>query len=111
MGFPDPLQIRRPTVAELGFPDDLLMNNDENSLALDGCPCIGKSELNGVRMSTLYAAMDEDLVPLVRPTKSGFEASTADGRLLGPFNPLLYSPMVEPGFSGIPERRTQTSLP
>ena len=70
------------------------MNNDQDSLG-GRLPLLGKSELDGAQ-STLYEAMNKEMVPWAK--KSGFKASTEDGRLLGPFNPLLYSPMVGQGF-------------
>lgn len=38
----------------------------------------------------IHARMMAEQVPWA--TQSGFEAATADGRLLGPFNALLYAP-------------------
>ncbi len=70
------------------------MNDQEDSLG-GRLPLLGKTELNGAQ-STLYEAMDKEMVPWAK--KSGFRASTEDGRLIGPFNPLLYSPMLGQGF-------------
>ena len=71
-----------------------IMNDQDPSLG-GRLPLLGKSELDGAQ-STLYDAMDKDLVPWAK--QSGFQAITEDGRLLGPFNPLLYSPMLGQGF-------------
>ncbi len=70
------------------------MNNPEDSLG-GRLPLLGKTELDGAQ-STLYKAMEKDLLPWAK--KSGFRAATEDGRLLGPFNPLLYNPMIGQGF-------------
>ena len=84
-----------------------MTNHDENSLG-GRLPLLGKSELSGAQ-STLYEAMNKDLIPWAR--KSGFKASTEDGRLLGPFNPLLYSPMIGQGFMEyLGAERKHTSL-
>ena len=84
------------------------MTNDDEDFLGGRLPLRGKSELSGAQ-STLYEAMDKDLIPWAR--KSGFKASTGDGRLLGPFNPLLYSPMVGQGFlEYLSAERKHTSL-
>ncbi len=44
----------------------------------------------------LYNQIDETLIPWA--AKAGFEGKTEDGRLIGPFNPLLYSPEIATGF-------------
>ena len=41
--------------------------------------------------------MNQEMVPWAK--KSGFQAIDAEGRLIGPFNPLLYSPMIGQGFA------------
>ena len=84
-----------------------MTNQDEDSLG-GRLPLLGKSELSGAQ-STLYEAMDKDLIPWAK--KSGFKASTGNGRLLGPFNPLLYSPMIGQGFlEYLSAERKHTSL-
>ncbi len=70
------------------------MNDTENSLG-GRLPLLGKTELDGAQV-TLYEAMNKEMVPWAK--KSGFKAITEEGRLLGPFNPLLYSPMIGQGF-------------
>ena len=83
------------------------MNDDKNSLG-GRLPLLGKSELDGAQ-SSLYEAMNKEMVPWAK--KSGFKASTDDGRLLGPFNPLLYNPMVGQGFMEyLGAERKHTSL-
>ena len=57
----------------------------------------------------LYEALDGEMVPWAK--KSGFEATTGDGRLIGPFNPLLYSPQIGQGFvEYLSAERESTSL-
>ncbi len=93
---------RRPLAA-----DSVRMNNDDSSLG-GRLPLLAESELSGAQ-STLYEAMNKDLIPWAK--KSGFQASTADGRLLGPFNPLLFSPSVGQGFlEYLAAERKHTSL-
>lgn len=83
------------------------MTSNEDSLG-GRLPLLGKSELDGPQ-SKLYDAMDKDLVPWAK--KSGFQAAAEDGRLLGPFNSLLYSPMLSQGFlEYLSAERKHTSL-
>ena len=83
------------------------MTTNEDSLG-GRLPLLGKSELDGSQ-SKLYDAMDKDLIPWAK--KSGFQAATADGRLLGPFNPLLYSPKLGQGMlEYLSAEREHTSL-
>lgn len=84
-----------------------MMNKQEDSLS-GRLPLLGKSELDGAQ-SALYDAMEKELLPWAK--KSGFKAATEDGRLLGPFNPLLYSPMLGQGFlEYLGAERKHTSL-
>ncbi len=76
------------------FYHDPTMNDQENSLG-GRLPLLGKTELDGAQ-STLYETMNKEMVLWAK--KSGFQASTEDDRLIGPFNPLLYSPMLGQGF-------------
>lgn len=41
----------------------------------------------------LYDQIDQTLIPWSR--KAGFLGKTEEGRLLGPFNPFLYSPDID----------------
>ena len=43
----------------------------------------------------LHAAITDKLVSWAK--ESGFQADTSDGSLIGPFNPMLYSPRVSQG--------------
>ena len=57
----------------------------------------------------LYATLDADLIPWAK--KSAFTAATADGRVVGPFNPLLYSPRLGRAFvEYLAAERQHTSL-
>ena len=57
----------------------------------------------------LYDAIMERMVPWAQ--ESGFQAATGDGRLLGPFNPMLYSPMLgQASLAGVEAEREHTSL-
>ena len=57
----------------------------------------------------LYEILAEGMVPWAK--KSGFQATTGDGRLIGPFNPLLYSPRIGQGFMEyLSAERERTSL-
>jgi 4-carboxymuconolactone decarboxylase len=41
-----------------------------------------------------------------------FQSKTEDGRLIGPFNPMLYSPAISPGFLDVTDAEAkETSLP
>ena len=58
----------------------------------------------------LYDHLRGDLVPWAN--KSGFRADTPDGRLIGPFNPLLVSPKLGTAFVDyLAAERSGTSLP
>ena len=57
----------------------------------------------------LHDAIMERMVPWAE--ESGFQAATGDGRLLGPFNPMLYSPMLgQASLEGVEAERQHTSL-
>ena len=72
----------------------MTMNDQDDSLG-GRLPLLGKSELDGAQ-SKLYDAMDKDMIAWAK--KSGFQATTEDSRMIGPFNPLLYSPMLGQGY-------------
>ena len=44
----------------------------------------------------LYDLLDAQFIPWA--TRNGFEGKTPDGELIGPFNPLLYSPQLNMGY-------------
>ena len=44
----------------------------------------------------LYDLLDAQFIPWA--TGNGFEGKTPDGELIGPFNPLLYSPQLNMGY-------------
>ena len=57
----------------------------------------------------LHDAIMERMVPWAE--ESGFQAATGDGKLLGPFNPMLYSPMLgQASLEGVEAERQHTSL-
>ena len=57
----------------------------------------------------LHDAITERMVPWAK--ESGFQAVTEDGSLLGPFNPMLYSPMLgQASLEGVEAERQHTSL-
>ena len=65
--------------------------SDETQTGSDRLPLLMPGDLNS-EQKKVYDRMMTDQVPWA--TKSGFEAATPDGRLLGPFNALLYAPEV-----------------
>ena len=65
--------------------------SDETQTGSDRLPLLRPDALNP-EQKKVYDRMMTEQVPWA--TKSGFEAATPDGRLLGPFNALLYAPEV-----------------
>ena len=57
-------------------------------------PLIDPQTLEGDQKK-LYEQMDSTLIPWA--AKNGFKGKAEDGKLIGPFNPYLYSP-ITPGF-------------
>ena len=57
----------------------------------DRLPLLTPDKLN-LTQKQLYDRMEQKQVPWA--AKAGFQAETVDGRLLGPFNALLYAPEV-----------------
>ena len=71
-------------------------------------PLLAPDDLT-VDQRKLYAHFSRTLLPWAE--QSGFTAATADGRVIGPFNPLLYSPTVGEGFAAyLAAERAHTSL-
>jgi 4-carboxymuconolactone decarboxylase len=58
-------------------------------------PLINPRTLTGDRRD-LYETMRSTLIPWAE--SNGFQGMTDDGRLVGPFNPYLYSTGITPGF-------------
>ncbi len=56
---------------------------------------LSPSELSAEQKRT-YELIDTDFVPWAE--KSGFQSKTSDGRLIGPFNTVLYSPAIGAAF-------------
>lgn len=52
----------------------------------------------------LYHALVDKMVGWAN--KSGFRADTADGRLIGPFNPMLFSPLISQATLDLTEAET-----
>ena len=65
--------------------------SDETQKNDDRLPLLAPDTLDKAQKK-VYDRMMTDQIPWA--TKSGFEAATPDGRLLGPFNSLLYAPEV-----------------
>ena len=65
--------------------------SDATQTGSDRLPLLTPDALDPAQKK-VYDRMMTDQVPWA--TKSGFEAATPDGRLLGPFNTLLYAPEV-----------------
>lgn len=65
--------------------------SDERQTGSDRLPLLTPDTLNP-EQKKVYDRVTTEQVPWA--TKSGFEAATPDGRLLGPFNSLLYAPEV-----------------
>ena len=70
------------------------MNDDTNSLG-GRLPLLKPADLDGSQRK-LHDILVDQMVSWAN--KSGFEADTGDGSLIGPFNPLLYSPHVGTAF-------------
>lgn len=69
---------------------------DNNEATLGGrLPLIDPRELEGDQKK-LYELMNSTLISWA--DASGFKGKTEDGRLIGPFNPYLYSTGITPGF-------------
>lgn len=65
--------------------------SDETQTSCDRLPLLTPDALDPIQRQ-IYNRMTKEQVPWA--TQSGFEAATPDGRLLGPFNSLLYTPEV-----------------
>ncbi len=71
-------------------------------------PLLRPADLDADQKS-LYQAMNASMIPWAR--KSGFQADTTGGSLIGPFNPLLYSPKLGQAFMDLlAAEREHTSL-
>ena len=65
--------------------------SDETQTGTDRLPLLTPDALNP-EQKKVHDRMMTDQIPWAN--KAGFEAATPDGRLLGPFNTLLYAPEV-----------------
>lgn len=69
---------------------------EDNETALGGrLPLLDPKALQGDQKQ-LYDVMNSTLVAWAN--KNGFKGKTEDGKLIGPFNPYLYSTGITPGF-------------
>ena len=83
-----------------------MSDNDVNS---DRLPLLTPGELDRAQKQ-VYDKMMQEQVPWA--TKSGFTAATPDGKLLGPFNSLLYGPEVGQAYLDyFTAEKKNTSLP
>ncbi len=83
------------------------MSNDDTDLG-GRLPLLKLADLDAAQ-HRLHETMNRGMIPWAQ--KSGFKASLPDGRLLGPFNPLLYSPQIGQAFLDLlTAERQHTSL-
>jgi 4-carboxymuconolactone decarboxylase len=69
--------------------------SDNNAFLGGRLPLLDPKELEG-EQKKLYELMSSTLVTWA--DASGFKGKTEDGKLIGPFNPYLYSTGITPGF-------------
>jgi 4-carboxymuconolactone decarboxylase len=81
----------------------------ESDQSLGGrLPLLDPSQLSSAQRES-YERLASTMVPFADSV--GFQTKTSDGRLIGPFNPALYSPGVSAGFGDFMEAEaTSTSL-
>ena len=83
------------------------MDRSENALG-GRLPLLSPAALQG-EQAQLYQVLTSTMVSWA--SASGFRGATEDGRLIGPFNPFLYSTGITPGFLKWMEAETKhTSL-
>ncbi len=75
------------------------MSNAEHGLG-GRTPLLAPDDLDDEQKKA-YATIDEKMVPWAE--KSGFKAKLPDGRLIGPFNPILLSPIMGDAFLALQE--------
>ena len=69
-------------------------------------PLLAPDALDADQKKT-YAVIGETMVPWAE--KSGFQAKLPDGRLIGPFNPLLLSPALGAAFLALQQAEGETT--
>ena len=69
-------------------------------------PLLAPDDLDDAQKRT-YATIDETMVPWAET--SGFRAKLADGRLIGPFNPILLSPAMGDAFLALQQAETKNT--
>jgi 4-carboxymuconolactone decarboxylase len=81
----------------------------ESDQSLGGrLPLLDPSQFSSAQRES-YERLASTMVPFADSV--GFQTKTSDGRLIGPFNPALYSPGVSAGFGDFMEAEaTSTSL-
>jgi 4-carboxymuconolactone decarboxylase len=81
----------------------------ESDQSLGGrLPLLDPSQFSSAQRES-YERLASKMVPFADSV--GFQTKTSDGRLIGPFNPALYSPGVSAGFGDFMEAEaTSTSL-
>jgi len=83
------------------------MSTSDNTLG-GRLPLLSPDDLNPDQHA-LYTQLQETMVPWAQ--KSGFQADTADKRLIGPFNAMLRSPLLSKAELGVTSaERDHTSL-
>ena len=85
---------------------------DEKESSLGGRLPLLKVDQLDHEQTKLHAKLNDKMVAWAN--ESGFQADTADGELIGPFNPMLYSPKIseaEIAFLGAEQENTVLSKP
>jgi 4-carboxymuconolactone decarboxylase len=83
------------------------MSDSDQSLG-GRLPLLDPSQFSSAQRES-YERLASTMVPFADSV--GFQTKTSDGRLIGPFNPALYSPGVSAGFGDFMEAEaTSTSL-
>lgn len=81
------------------------MSGSENSLG-GRLPLLDPSQFSAAQREA-YEHLARTMVPFADSV--GFQTQTSDGRLIGPFNPALYSPGVSAGFGDFMEAEARST--
>jgi 4-carboxymuconolactone decarboxylase len=81
------------------------MSGSENSLG-GRLPLLDPSQFSAAQREA-YEHLASTMVPFA--DNVGFKTQTSDGRLIGPFNPALYSPSVSAGFGDFMEAEARST--
>ncbi len=80
---------------------------EKNHISLGGrLPLLDPRELEGDQKE-LYSFLDSTFISWA--DASGFSGKTADGRLIGPFNPNLHSPGITPSWVQLVQAESKTT--